>query len=207
MLEIMLPAVFPVQAPVQAQVQAPVAVLVVVNPPPAVNVPLVAAGVQQLVGQLQDLVVQQVAMEVEDNNEILKRLFLQKFGRALPEVDDVDLNMDLIDLTKDEDEMEVATSEAVVVVKTEPIDDRRRLSRLGRLRKSEVIPEKEAPLAADNVIDTNDTDMAEDKSVESSNTVEPLTADEAFEMAEQAIAESDAAIAANQMVIDKFYDV
>ena len=36
---------------------------------------------------------------------------------------------------------------------------------------------------------------------------EPLTADEAFEMAEAAIAESDAAIAANQMVIDKFYDV
>ncbi len=130
MLEIMLPAVFPVQAQVQAPVQAPVAVPVVVNPPPVVNVPLVAAGVQQLVGQIQDLVVQNV--QVEDNNEILKRLFLQKFGRELPEVevDDVDLNMDLIDLTKDEDEMEVATSEVVqVVVKTEapeaaPIDDR-----------------------------------------------------------------------------------
>ena len=225
MLEIMLPAVFPVQAPVQAQFQAPVAVPVVVN------VPLVAAGVQQLVGQIQDLVVNQVAivqppvaMEVEGDNEILKRLFLQKFGRALPEVEvDVDLNMDLIDLTKDEDEMEVATSNVapVVVVKTEsietpeaaPIDDRRRSSRLERrsLRKSEAIPEKEAPLAdgTENVIADADTDMAEDTSVGSVNTVnsEPLTAAEAFEMAEAAIAESDAAIAANQMVIDNFYNV
>jgi hypothetical protein len=214
MLEIMLPAIFPVQTQVQAPVQAPVAVPVVVNTPPAVNVPLVAAGVQQLVGQIQDLVVQNV--QVEGDNETLKRLFLQRFGRALPEVDvdDVDINMDLIDLTKDEDEMEVATSEVVqVVVKTEPIeaapiDDRRRSS---RLRKNVVIQEKEAPLAAENnVIADNDTDMAEDVSVNPVgpvNTVEPLTAAEAFEMAEQAIAESDAAIAANQMVIDKFYDV
>jgi hypothetical protein len=128
-------------------------------------------------------------------------------------MDDIDKAMDLIDLTKeDDDEMEVATP-TVVVVKTESIetpeeapeatsDDRRRSSRLERrgLRKSETIPEKEAP--AENVI--ADTDMAED---ESGNTVEPLTADEAFEMAEQAIAESDAAIAANQMVIDKFYNI
>jgi hypothetical protein len=217
MLEIMLPHLAPVPAPV------------VVNTPPAVNVPLVAAvvqapaGVQQLVGQLQDLVVQHVAMEVEDDNEILKRLFLQKFGRALPEVDDVDLDMNLIDLTKeDEDEMEVATSEVVqVVVKIEapetpeaaPTDDRRRSSRLERreLRKTDVIQEKEAPLAAGtSVIADNDTDMAEDVSVntvntESGNTVEPLTAAEAFEMAEAAIAESDAAIAANQKEMDKFF--
>jgi hypothetical protein len=191
MLEVMLPFLAPVQAPV------------VVNPPPAVNAPLVAAvvtvpavvqapaGVQQLVGQLQDLVVQNVtivqppvAMEVEGDNEILKRLFLQKFGRELPElekrneVDEMVNNMDLIDLTKDEDEMEVATSEvAQVVVKTEapeapaPIENRRRSSRLGRLRKSEVIPEKEAPIAAENVIADNDTDMAEDKSVEPVNAV------------------------------------
>jgi hypothetical protein len=199
MLEIMLPHLAPVQAPV--------AVPVVVNPPPVVNVPLVAAGVQQLVGQIQDLVVQNVAMEVEDDNEILKRLFLQKFGRVLPEVEvEVDLNMDLIDLTKeDDDEMEVATPAAVVVVKTEapeaaPIDDRRRSSRLERLRKTDVIPEKEAP--AENVIADTDSDMAE-----SGNTIEPLTAAEAFEMAEAAIAESDAAIAANQMVIDQFYNV
>ncbi len=199
MLEIMLPAVFPVQVPVQAQVQAPVAVPVVVN------VPLVAAGVQQLVGQIQDLVVNQVAivqppvaMEVEGDNEILKRLFLQRFGRALPEVEvDVDLDMNLIDLTKDEDEMEVATSEVVqVVVKTEPIeapearDNRRRSSRLERrgLRKAEAIPEKEAPLAAENVIADTDEDMAEDVS-----TVNP----ESGKTFEQVMADIDAAIEDN----------
>jgi hypothetical protein len=216
MLEIMLPNLVQAHIPVQ---------------PPVANVVQAPAGVQAvlpLVAQMQDLVVQHVAivqppviMEVEENdNEILKRLFLQKFGRALPEVEvDVDLNMDLIDLTEeDDDEMEVATPIAVVVVKTEsietPIDDRRRSSRLERLRKSEFIPEKEAPLAAgtsvaENVIADNDTDMAEDVSnvnTESGNIVEPLTAEEAFEMAEQAIAESDAAIAANQKVIDKFYN-
>jgi hypothetical protein len=242
MLEIMLPAVFPVQAHIP--VQAPVAVPVVVNPPPAVNVPLVAAGVQQLVGQVQDLIIQNVAiiqppvaMEVEGENEIFKRLFLKRFGRELPEQErnDVDdINMNLIDLTKedDEDEMEVATPAAVVVVvKTEsietpetpeapeaaPSDDRRRSSRLERrgLRKADVIQEKEAPLAAGtSVIADADTDMAEDTSVGSVNAVEsvnsvesePLTADEAFEMAEKAIAESDAAIAENQRVIDKFYN-
>jgi hypothetical protein len=244
MLEIMLPNLVQAQVPVQAPVPAPV----VVNTPSVVSAPLAAAvvnahavvqapaGVQQLVGQVQDLVIQHVAvvpsiaMEVEENeNEIFKRLFLKRFGRALPEVEvDVDLNMDLIDLTEedDEDEMEVATPNVVVVVKTEsietpeaaPIDDRRRSSRLERrgLRKSEDIPEKEAP---ENVIADADTDMAEDtsvgsvnavesvNSVESGNTVEPLTAAEAFEMAEAAIAESDAAIAANQMVIDQFYNV
>jgi hypothetical protein len=99
---------------------------------------------------------------------------------------------------------------------------RKAINEFGKsLRKKEIIPEKEAPLAAgsNNVIDDADTDMAEDKSVESvnsvvsanavesGNTVEPLTAAEAFEMAEAAIAESDAAIAANQMVIDQFYNV
>ena len=204
MLEIMLPAIFPVQA----QIQAPVAVPVVVNPPPAVNVPLVAAGVQQLVGQVQDLIIQHVAvvqpsieMEVEENeNEIFKRLFLKRFGRELPEqerneVDDMVDNMDLIDLTKeDDDEMEVAAPAAVVqvVVKTEapevPIDDRRRSSRLERrgLRKSENIPEKEAP--AENVIADNDTDMAEDVSA---NPVGPV------KTYEQVMAEIDAAIEDN----------
>jgi predicted RND superfamily exporter protein len=127
-------------------------------------------------------------MEVEENdNETLKRLFLKRFGRALPEVEvDVDLNMDLIDLTEeDNDEMEVATSEVVqVVVKTEPIDNRRhssRLERLGKaLRKSEVIPEKEAPLAAgtsviaENVIADTDADMAEDVSVNAVGSVNPV---------------------------------
>jgi hypothetical protein len=193
-------------------------------------------------------------MEVEDEDALLQRLFFKKYGRALPdetekekesEVDKINF---VIDLT-DEDEMEVATSEApVAVVKTEPIeivnvaninnvnnvnDGRRHSSRLERLelakarkaitefgkslRKSETIPEKEAP--AENVIADTDTDMAEDtsvgsvnavesvNSVESDNTVESLTSDEAFEMAEQAIAESDAAIAENQKVIDGFYNV
>jgi hypothetical protein len=63
-------------------------------------------------------------MEVEENdNEILKRLFLKRFGRALPEADSVDdINMDLIDLTKEpDDEMEVATP-IEVIIKTEPIE-------------------------------------------------------------------------------------
>ncbi len=185
MLEIMLPTVFPVQAQVpiqahvQAQIQAPVAVPVVVNTPTVVDVPLVAAGVQP-----------PVTMEVveENDNEILKRLFLTK--------------------EDNDDEMEVAAPN-VVVVKTEApealIDDRQRSSRLERrgLRKNDVIPDKEAP----KVIADNDMDMAEDTSVGAVKTVESLTSDEAFEMAEQAIAESDAAIAANQDVIDNFYNV
>jgi hypothetical protein len=79
------------------------------------------------------------------------------------------------------------------------------------LRKKDIIPEKEAPLAAGNVIADTDSDMSEDRSVtnvnnESGNNVivESLTTDEAIEMAEAAIAESDAEIAATQKVIDEF---
>jgi hypothetical protein len=174
-------------------------------------------------------------MEVEENdNETLKRLFLQRFGRALPElekrneVDDMVNNMDLIDLTKeDDDEMEVATPNAavVVVVKTEtpetpetpeaPIDDRRRSSRLERLGKSlhktDVILEKEAPLAAgtsgiaENVIADTDTDMAEDTSVGSVNAVESVNSVESVnpesgnivKTFEEVMAEIDAAIEDN----------
>jgi hypothetical protein len=277
MLKIMLPNLTPVPAPVQTppapvqtpapakvqrtRVQAPVPdqAPVAVNAPPVVGAPLVAivqapAGVQQLVGQVQDLVIQHVAvqnevpetpMEVEDEDAMLERLFFKKYGRALPETEkekenDVDNIKFVIDLT-DEDEMEVATSEVVpvAVVKTEPIEAaeapvvnvvnvvnvveaaKRRSFRLERielakarkaitdfgksLRKTDVIPEKEAPLAASNVIANNDTDMAEDVSVNTVN-VESLTTDEAIEMAEAAIAESDAAIAANQKVIDEFDD-
>jgi hypothetical protein len=50
-----------------------------------------------------------------------------------------------------------------------------------------------------------DTSVGSVNAVESGNTVEPLTAAEAFEMAEAAIAESDAAIAANQKEMDKFF--
>jgi hypothetical protein len=81
------------------------------------------------------------------------------------------------------------------------------------LRKSEVIPEKEAPLAAGNVIADTDSDMSEDRTVtnvnnESGNNVivESLTTDEAIEMAEAAIAESNAEIEATQKVIDEFDD-
>jgi hypothetical protein len=86
---------------------------------------------------------------------------------------------------------------------------RKAITEFGKsLRKSEIIPEKEAPLAANNVIADNDADMAEDVSVnvESGNNVESLTTDEAIEMAEAAIAESDAEIAATQKVIDEFDD-
>jgi hypothetical protein len=238
-----------VQAPVQEQVPAPV----VVNTTPVVNATLVAAvvnapaGVQQLVGQVQDLVIQHVAvvetpMEVEDEDTILERLFFKKYGRALPEKekekDEVDINF-VIDLTDDTEEMEVVAPVPVAVVKSEPIEaaeapemdanvvnvaeatKQRRASRrleiielakarkaiteFGKsLRKTDIIPEKEAPLAAgtENVVANTDTDMAEDRSVN----VESLTTDEAIEMAEAAIAESDAAIAANQKVIDEFDD-
>ena len=221
-----------VQAPVQDQDPAPV----VVNTTPVVNAPLVAApvvsapaGVQQLVGQVQDLVIQHVAvqnevpetlMEVEDEDSILQRLFFKKYGRALPEKEkenDVDNIKFVIDLT-DEDEMEVATSNnvpAVAVVKTEPIEivanvinaakviadrkERRELVKARKalvafgktLRKSVQIPEKEAP------------EVTADTSVTTVNT-ESITTDEAIEMAEAAIAESDAAV--NQKVMDEFDD-
>jgi hypothetical protein len=270
MLKIMLPSLVPVPVPVQTppapvqtpapakvqrtRVQAPVPdpAPVAVNAPPVVGAPLVAvvqapAGVQQLVGQVQDLVIQHVAiqnvvpetpMEVEDEDAILERLFFKKYGRALPEEKEKESEVDkinfVIDLT-DEDEMEVATSEApVAVVKTEPIeivnvaninnvnnvnDGRRHSSRLERLelakarkaitefgkslRKTEVIPDKEAPLAASNVIADNDTDMAEDVSAVNVVNHGSITTDEAIEMAEKAIAESDAAIVANR---DEFDD-
>jgi glycerol-3-phosphate O-acyltransferase len=212
-----------------------------------VGAPLVAvanapAGVQQLVGQVQDLVIQHVAvqnkvpetpMEVEDEDAMLERLFFKRYGRALPETEkekenDVDNIKFVIDLT-DEDEMEVATSEVVpvTVVKTEPIEAaeapvvnvanvadaaKRRSFRLERLelakarkaitefgkslRKSEIIPEKEAPLAADNVIATDDTDMAEDTSVGSVNAVESVNP-ESGKTYEQVMAEIDAVIEEN----------
>jgi hypothetical protein len=251
MLTIMLPNLTPVPAPVQTppapvqtpapakvqrtRVQAPVPdqAPVAVNVPPVVGAPLVAivqapAGVQQLVGQVQDLVIQHVAvqnevpetlMEVEDEDSILQRLFFKKYGRALPEKEkenDVDNIKFVIDLT-DEDEMEVATSEVVpaAVVKTEQIDSelnesaaakviadrkerrelvkaRKALVAFGKtLRKSVQIPEKEAP------------EVTADTSVTTVNT-ESITTDEAIEMAEAAIAESDAAV--NQKVMDEFDD-
>jgi hypothetical protein len=90
---------------------------------------------------------------------------------------------------------------------------RKAINEFGKsLRKKDIIPEKEAPLAAGNVIADTDSDMSEDRSVitvnneSGNNVVESLTTDEAIEMAEAAIAESDAEIAATQKVIDEFDD-
>jgi hypothetical protein len=262
------PAPAPVQTlpakPQRTRVQAPVpdTTPVAADMPPVVGAPLVAvvnapavvqtpAGVQQLVGQVQDLVLQNVAvqnvvpempMEVEDEDTILERLFFKKYGRALPEKekDEVDNIKFIIDLTDDSDEMEVATP--VVIVKTEPIEipeivanvnvanvnnvydvynksgirvsrrlelielakARKAITEFGKnLRKNVVIPEKEAPLAASDVIADTDSDMSEDRSV---NPVGSVSTVNTIEMAERAIAESDAAIAANQKVIDEFDD-
>jgi hypothetical protein len=142
------------------------------------------------------------------------------------EKDDVDQIKFVIDLTDESDEMEVAAP--VVVVKTEPIEianvanvtnvtnvnnvasvynesgvrvsrrlelielakARKAINEFGKsLRKNVIIPDKEAPLAASNVIADTDTDMAEANSVTTVNTIES---------AERAIAELDAAIAANR---------
>jgi hypothetical protein len=147
-----------------------------------------------------------------DEDEILARLFFKKYGRALPEKEkekDVDINF-VIDLT-DEDEMEVATSDSVhevAVVKTEPIEvaeinesaaakiiadrkERRELVKARKaliafgktLRKSNVIPEKEAP------------EVVADSNVSADASVNPV------ESVEQTIAESEAAIAASEAAI------
>jgi hypothetical protein len=144
---------------------------------------------------------------------------------------DVDNIKFVIDLTDDTDEMEVATSDVapVAVVKTEPIEiaanvnvtnvnnkydvynesgirvsrrlelielakARKAITEFGKtLRKAAVIKEKEAPLAAGNAIADTDTNMSEDVPVN-------------IEEAERALAESEAAIAATQKVIDEFDD-
>jgi hypothetical protein len=64
-------------------------------------------------------------MEVEDDNQILQGLYFRKFGRALPEKksDDVDLGMDLKDLTEEQDKMDaIPTLAPVDDVKKESIE-------------------------------------------------------------------------------------
>jgi hypothetical protein len=64
-------------------------------------------------------------MEVKDDDEILQRLFFKKFGRALPEKrsDDVDLGMDLKDLTEEQDKMDaIPTLAPVDIVKKKSIE-------------------------------------------------------------------------------------
>jgi hypothetical protein len=73
------------------------------------------------------------------------------------------------------------------------------------LRKKDIIPEKEAPLAAENVIADTDTNMSEDVSVNTVETAERIIA-ESDRRAEQIIAESDAAIKASQEFADEFGD-
>jgi hypothetical protein len=248
----------PVQTPPakvqRPRVQAPVSdqASVVVNTHSVVGAPLVAvvnalavaqapAEVQQLVGQVQDLVLQHVAVQnvvpeistamETDEDELLAKLFFKKYGRALPEQEkekesDVDNIKFVIDLTDEKDEeMEVATSNVVpvAVVKTEPIEianvsnvantdkvaadrkERRELVKARKtliafgksLRKTDKIPEKETP---EVVADSN---VSEDTSVTTVN-VKSLTTDEAIEMAEAAIAESDATIVATPL--DEFDD-
>jgi hypothetical protein len=170
-------------------------------------------------------------MEVEDEDSILERLFFKKYGRALPEKEkekekenEVDHIKFVIDLTDEKDEeMEVATSNVVpvAVVKTEPAESvpdvtnvaklrqerrelvkgRKALIAFGKtLRKSNVIPEKEAPNSENVIADSN---VSEDSNVNTVN-VKSLTTDEAIEMAEAAIAESDATIVATPL--DEFDD-
>jgi hypothetical protein len=191
----------------------------VVNAPAVVQAP---AGVQQLVGQVQDLVLQHVAVQnvvpeipmEEDEDSILERLFFKKYGRALPEKEkesDVDNIKFVIDLTDDTDEMESDPTPALIpVVKTEPAEsvpdvtnvaklrqERRELVKACKtitafgksLRKQNVIPEKEAPLAASSVTDSN---MSADASVTTVESVNPVKS------AEQITAESNAEIEASQ---------
>jgi hypothetical protein len=137
---------------------------------------------------------------------------------------DVDKINFVIDLTDETDEMEVATpvvvvktepieianvtnvnNEIEVAAKQRRASRRLELIELARarkaitefgksLRKSEVIQEKEAPLAAGtSTIADTDTNMSEDVPV-------------SIEEAERAMAESEAEIAATQKVIDEFDD-
>jgi hypothetical protein len=225
----------PVQTPSakvqRPRVQAPVSdpAPVAGNTPPVVGTPLVAV-VNAPAVVVQDQV--ETPMET-DEDELLAKLFFKKYGRALPEKekekDAVDQINFVIDLTEDTEEMQDDAIPLLIqnpVVKTEPAEiisdvanvadvtdvvKQRRASRrleiieLARarkaitafgksLRKTDVIQEKEAPLAAGtSAIADTDTNMSEDV---------PVTIEEA----ERALAESEAAIAATQKVIDEFDD-
>jgi hypothetical protein len=80
---------------------------------------------------------------------------------------------------------------------------RKAINEFGRsLHKKDVIPEKEAPLAAVNVIADTDSDMAEDMSINTVNPVESVNAVESVTTGntmtyEQTMAAIDAAIADN----------
>ena len=98
--------------------------------PPVVGAPLVA--VVNAPAIVQDIAVPEIstAMEVEDEDAMLERLFFKKYGRALPEKEkekekenEVDQINFVIDLTDDTEEMEDDTTPPLIpVIKTEPIE-------------------------------------------------------------------------------------
>ena len=64
-------------------------------------------------------------MEVEDEYKLLQRLFFKKYGRALPKKksDEVDLDIDLKDLTEEQDKMDaIPTLAPVDIVKKKSIE-------------------------------------------------------------------------------------
>ena len=64
-------------------------------------------------------------MEVEDEYKLLQKLFFKKYGRALPKKksDEVNLDMDLKNLTKEQDKMyAIPTLAPVDIVKKESIE-------------------------------------------------------------------------------------
>jgi hypothetical protein len=133
------------------------------------------------------------------------------------EAPEIVANVNVATVSNVSNESEVAANQRRASRRLELIElakARKAITEFGKnLRKKDIIPEKEAPLAAGNVITDTDSDMSEDRSVttvnnESGNNVnvESLTTDEAIEMAEAAIAESNAEIEATQKVIDEFDD-
>jgi hypothetical protein len=214
-----------VQAPVVVNappvVNAPL-VAEVVNAPAVIQAPVVA--VQDQVESMEtdeDEILARLFFK-----KYGRALLDEKEKEKEKEKDDVDQIKFVIDLTDEKDEMEVvavvktepieAAEAPEIVANVTNIAKRRVSSRLERLelakarkainefgktlRKTVVIPEKEAP---ENVIADNDSNMSEDTSV---NPVEAVNSIETAERviaesdrrAEQIIADSDAAIEASQ---------
>jgi hypothetical protein len=212
-----------IQAPVSDQApvdNAPPAVIVPLVAD-VINAPVV---VQHVVVENQDRVESPMEVKDEDQilERLFFKRFGRALPEKEKEKDnEVDQIKFVINLTDEQDEeMEVAAP--VVIVKTEPIEGaeapeivanvtniakRRVSSRLERLelakarkaitefgktlRKNVVIPEKEAPLAASDVTDSN---VSEDASVNSIETVE------------QTIAKANAAIKASKEFTAEFGD-
>ncbi len=107
---------------------------------------------------------------------------------------------DVNNVTNESGVTDVAKRRSFRLERLELAKARKAITEFGKtLRKTVVIQEKEP----ENVV--ADSNVSADAPVNTVN-VESLTTDEAIEMAEAAIAESDAAIAANQKVMDEFDD-